>query len=155
RQLAAHPRVDDEGAIEQVPEGPDHRIDVGIAEIERDPLPVLGAHETGHRQGEREREQAEDQAAGEASRREAAESGGVMKNDHAPILMIVRSPTRRPIIPRKASSRCLSASSADASASKRTPARASQVPVPASLRGPCKVWIDKPARPPSPVTAIR
>src|SRR5690606_33451015 len=154
-ELAADPGVDDEGAIEQVAEGADHGIHVGVPEIQGDSFAVLGPHEAGQRQGQDEREQGQYQAAGKASRREAAESRGVMENDHAPILMIVRSPTRRPIMPRKASSRCLSDSSADASASKRTPARASQVPVPESLRGPCKVWMESAARPPSPVTATR
>jgi hypothetical protein len=36
RDLAAHARVDDEGPVEQVAEGADHRIDLRVLEVERD-----------------------------------------------------------------------------------------------------------------------
>ena len=40
--LAAHTRIDNEGPVQQMTEGTDHRVDIGILEIERDRLRTAG-----------------------------------------------------------------------------------------------------------------
>ncbi|HRO60551.1 MAG TPA: hypothetical protein PK177_15535 [Burkholderiaceae bacterium] len=175
RHLAAHARIDDEAAAEQMAESADHRFDVGILEVQRDAVLRIALGAVGRRgtlaralaahfalalglcRSARQahwHQEAQGGRDGNGSHRSEPAPARLVQ-DHAPILMMVRSPSRRPITPRKERRRSACSASACASAVKRNPERASQVPVPLRRSGPEIVSSPSRAVDPRPAMATR
>ena len=113
RDLAAHARVDHEGLVEQMAEGANDRIDLGILEIEVDlAAGDLVCRRLGRRRKGRYRG---------CHQQGLGQEFGRMAQLHAPILIMVRVPSCRPSKRTRGASFRRSDSSTSAQAVKRSP----------------------------------